>query len=314
MADWQQKERTLPIFLQAISWIVRNLGRTAGRVLLPFVLLYYMLFARVAKRHSRNYLRRVSGHASLADVFRHLYHFAAVTLDRVVLLTGSSHKLQVTAEGYEWVHGKLDEGQGCLMLVSHVGSFEVMRVVGDEQGQIPLKILLNREVSGKMLRIIEALNPEMADRIIDVADRGPEIVFSVQKALEQGSLVGIMADRVFSESEPTIDVPFLGTTTAFPKSPWLLAAATKVPVVVCFGWYLGGNRYHLEFTPLTERLRTDRRDREAGLRAACEQYVQLLEQGLKKHPLNWFNFYDFWRSEPPATALNNKANDSRVDS
>lgn len=294
-ADWQQEERTLPFFLHAIAWIVRHLGRTTGRLILPIIILWYVLFAKAAKQHSRNYLKRVKPRVRFRDVFNHFYQFAAVTLDRIVVLSGGSGKLKVTVEGEEHLQQYYKVGQGCLLLVSHVGSFDVMRVLGDELGKLPIKILMNKSISGRMLQVIDALNPDLTDAIIDVSERGPQVVFSVQKALDEGSMVGVMADRCFSDNEPTIEVPFLGSPAAFPQSPWALAAATKVPVVLCFGWYLGGNRYHIEFKPLTERLVANRRNREQHLQQACLQYSQALEEGLKKHPLNWFNFYDFWR-------------------
>ena len=300
-ADWQQKERTLPFFLHITSWIVQNLGRSVGRLLLPFIIGYYLLFARTAKQHSRQYLRRVlpleHGKIRFRDIFRHFHAFGAVTLDRLVLLSGGLNKLEVTVSGPDSLYEYQKSGQGCLLLVSHVGSFEALRVVGNEQDKLPIKILMNKSVSGRMLQVIDALNPEMANAIIDVSERGPQVIFDVQNALNNGNMVGVMADRCFSPNEATIDVPFLGGTAAFPQSPWLLAAATKVPVIVCFGWYLGGNRYHVEFQELTNSLTADRRDRSGSLQRACQQYANTLEQGLRKHPLNWFNFFDFWKRQ-----------------
>ena len=49
------------------------------------------------------------------------------------------------------------------------------------------------------------------------------------------------------------DRRFPRASRALPGRPWQLAAALKVPVVLCFGLYRGGNRYDLYFEPFADR-------------------------------------------------------------
>ena len=62
---------------------------------------------------------------------------------------------------------------------------------------------------------------------------------------------------------------FLGRPAPFPTAPWQLAAALKVPVVLCFGLYRGGNRYDLHFEPFADQLKLERARRDS--RAAADR-------------------------------------------
>ena len=63
--------------------------------------------------------------------------------------------------------------------------------------------------------------------------------------------------------------------------------------MLCFGVYLGSNRYHLKFGTLAEHIA---RERDGGRPAAewIRRYANRLEAEVRGNPHNWFNFYDFW--------------------
>jgi predicted LPLAT superfamily acyltransferase len=69
----------------------------------------------------------------------------------------------------------------------------------------------------------------------------------------------------------------------------------KVPVVLCFGLYRGGNRYDLHFELFAHSLEIERRQREASLRDVIQRYADRLAHYARTAPYNWFNFYDFWQ-------------------
>lgn len=43
-------------------------------------------------------------------------------------------------------------------------------------------------------------------------------------------------------------------------------------------------------------INTTKKENEA-VEEAMQRYVKLLEKTLKEHPLQWFNFYDFWEDK-----------------
>ena len=68
-----------------------------------------------------------------------------------------------------------------------------------------------------------------------------------------------------------------------------------VPVLLCFGLYLGGNRYRLVFEPFAECVAIPREQRGPALDALLTRYAQRLEHYVRVAPYNWFNFHDFWQ-------------------
>jgi len=187
-------------------------------------------------------------------------------------------------------------GGGCLMLVSHLGSFEVLRQLGQGGHDLPLRIVLDRSQGPLLTGLLERLNPRFAASIIDASRRGPELVLALREALDQGCSIGIMADRVHG-GEPAVDVQFLGGTVRLPSAPWILASVLHTPVIVAFGIYRGRRDYDVCFELVTHRIDATRAQRQAVIGELAQQYAARLERQVRAAPYNWFNFYPFWNDE-----------------
>lgn len=298
---WEaQVERGSPQMMRVAIWIARHLGRSFTRLLLYPIVVYFLLTGTEARRASTNFLQRALDRPpNLLDNVRHFYTAAAVELDRVYLLGAQIDSIEVTLQRAETVDEVVEQARGCLILVAHFGSFEVMRVAGVMNKNLPIRILVDRQHGLMMTQILEALNPELAAATIDASQRGPQLVLELQQALDQGQVLGMMADRVYGD-ERSVPVEFLGGTVRLPTSPWILASVLQVPVFLSFGIYRGGNRYDAYFEPLAERISLPRQNREAALRSWAQKYASRLEHHARLAPYNWFNFYDFWAHETPA--------------
>jgi predicted LPLAT superfamily acyltransferase len=279
-------------------WLFRNIGRhggrTAARLLLYPVTLYYLLRRGEERRDSRAYLQRVLGRpARLRDVARHIHTFAATILDRVFLLGEDMRRFDVTVTGLDDLHRQLDRGQGVLLFGSHLGSFEVLRVLARRRPEFTIRVVLDKAHSPMLTQLLDALNPDIAATVIDGSQDGPAIMLAIQEAAAQGAIVALLVDRA-QPGQPVVAAPFLGAPAEFPVAPWLMAAVLKVPVVLAFGLYRGGNRYDLAFESFSDGLDIPRRERAAAIPALIRGYAARLEHYARLAPYNWFNFYDFW--------------------
>jgi predicted LPLAT superfamily acyltransferase len=90
----------------------------------------------------------------------------------------------------------------------------------------------------------------------------------------------------------------LGRETGLPTGPMRAAAILRRPVIFMAGLYRGGNRYHVVFEPIADFSTTPAREREAEVHRAIERYAGLLDRYCRSDPFNWFNFFDFWRTQP----------------
>ena len=279
-------------------WLLRSVslrgGRGLARLLLVPITAYFLARRGEERRDSRAYLSRVLGRpARLRDVARHIHTFAATILDRVFLLGGDMQRFDIRVSGLESLHAALDRGQGVLVFGSHLGSFEVLRVLGRQRPEQKIRVVLDKAHSPAVTQLLDALNPEIAASVIDASQDGPAIMFAIQQAAAEGALVALLVDRT-QPGEASLAVPFLGEPAEFPVAPWLLASVLQVPVQLAFGLYRGGNRYDLAFEPFSDGLAIPRRERAAAVPALIARYAARLEHHVRDAPYNWFNFYDFW--------------------
>ena len=291
-------------------------GRAPTRLLLYPVTLYFMLRRGAERRDSRAYLSRVFGRpATLLEVGRHFHTFASTILDRLFLLSENTRRFDVRTTGLDTLHRHLDAGRGVLLYGSHLGSFEVLRVLSRQRKEYAIRVVLDKAHGKAITELLDTLNPEIAATVIDASQDGPSVALAIGAALDEGAMVALLVDRS-QEGGPTQSVPFLGAPAEFPVAPWLLAAVLKVPVMLAFGLYRGGRRYDLMFEPFSEGVALSRRERQAGVTALIRGYAERLEHHVRSAPYNWFNFYDFWKREddvPPAAARLPAADDAAAD-
>jgi len=279
-------------------WLIRTIGRYGGRALargLLYPITAYFLARRGPERlASRRYLARaLQRPATLWDVARHIHTFAATILDRVFLLSGQLRRFDIRTTGLDALHAQLDQGRGLLLFGSHLGSFEVLRVLSRERPQVTVRVVLDKAHNPAMTQLLDALNPQIAATVIDAAQEGPSLVLAVQEAIAAGQLVALLVDRA-QPGEPAVAAPFLGADARFPTAPWLIASVLGAPVALAFGLYRGGNRYDLAFETFSDGLKAPRPQRAALLDALIRRYAARLEHFARLAPYNWFNFYDFW--------------------
>jgi len=295
MSHWKQREGGGMVAIWIIRTIALRLGRGVARVLLYPIALYFFLRRADERAASRAYLSRVLGRPVRSyDVFRHIHMFAATLLDRMFFLAHGERDFVVEVEGLAELDRWIDVGQGVLLIGSHQGSFEALRALGARRPDVPLRVVLDKQKTPALTAVLEALAPDVGAAVIDASRGGTSVALAMAEGAEQGAMVALLADRGH-QNEATREVPFLGKPAPFPVGPWLLASALKIPVVLCMGIYLGGNRYRLIFEAFADRVDIPRANRQAALDEIVARYAGRVEHYARVYPFNWFNFYDFWQ-------------------
>jgi predicted LPLAT superfamily acyltransferase len=293
-ATWlAEPERGSERAIGLIVWIALKLGRATARALLLPICLYFFVAAPRARRASRAYLARVLGRkASWRAVIRHQHTFAAAVLDRLFLVAHGDAGFDIRIEGPDEIDRALAHGRGCILLGSHLGSFEVLRTLARLRPDHRVSVVMsgNAEKTG---RVLTRIAPELDARVI--APGRPDTLLKVKECLDAGEIVGILGDRPIGSSK-TLARVFLGEPASFPLGPMLVAATLNVPVVLFFGLYRGGNRYDVHLEMLSAGARVDRAQRDELAAQWLTLYVARLEHYVRAAPYNWFNFYDFWHA------------------
>jgi predicted LPLAT superfamily acyltransferase len=260
---------------------------------------YFFLFSRGAQSASSQFLARVLGRpATRREIFRHLFTFSCVLLDRLFLLSDRLRHFRIDMTGLDNVTSALAHSRGCILVGSHLGSFEVLRACA-KQYPVPVNILMYRVNNGAYSRLVERLDPRLADAIIEIGT--PEAMLRVRESLDRGEMVGILADRA-PAGQKMLAVPFLGDPAPLPTGPWSLCAALGAPVVLFYGIRTGARQYEVHFELFADRIVLQRSRRTEDMADWVIRYAGRLETYCRIYPFNWFNFYDFWDHGPHAAS------------
>lgn len=295
--------------VRLIVWLTLRLGWPVGQVLLYPITGYFFASLSGARAMSRLYLGRALGReATAADVWRHFFTFACVILDRICFLSNRTGRFRIRVAGHQHLTEALAAGRGCVLLGSHLGSFEVLRAFGRES-PVPVKALMYRGTVGALSAVMEALDPALRREVIDIG--APDSMLRVRESLARGEIVGILADRApdlrRAGGQRFAVADFLGAPAPFPTGPLALAAALDVPTVLFFGIRRGARDYQIVIEPFAHHIAFPPEARQAGLCRLVSRYAARLETQCRANPFNWFNFYDFWEqgqdvASPPGNA------------
>jgi len=301
--DWSERpEIASPRVTAAAIALLRRIGRPAARTLIVLLSLFVFLRRGPERRASRAYLGRAFGRpAHWWEVLRHMHTYTLTLLDRVFLLAESFRRFDVRIDGLEHLHAAMDQGRGVLLLGAHVGSFDILRALGEQRPDVRVCVVMDRQQTPGLTATLQALNPSLAANIIDAGADPAALALAMHDAARSGALIGLLGDRA-RPGEALHEAEFFGAPAGFPVAPYLIASLLQVPVVLCVGLYRGGNRYDLYFEPFADEVRLARATRSAQLGAWAQRFAARLEHHTRTAPYNWFNFYDFWhrRAAPGA--------------
>jgi predicted LPLAT superfamily acyltransferase len=296
-----QRERGSYWGLRILAATYRLLGRRACLAMMVPVVAYFFATGREQRLASARYLGRLhaTGHLprtpGLALQFRHFLSFGAASLDKLAAWSGNLPRTMVHGiEGGAFAAAK-DARRGAVVLTAHLGNPEVIRAIANLDRRWRVNVLVGTAHAERFNRLIARFAPGAGVRLIQVTELGVDKAVLLKEAIERGEWVVSVADRVpIGNAERVSWLPFLGAPAPFPQGPFVLAALLKAPVFTMF-CLREDKTYRVWFEKLTDRLELPRRERGERLQAVMALFVARLEARLVHAPLQWYNFYDFWR-------------------
>jgi predicted LPLAT superfamily acyltransferase len=299
--------------LRVMEHFQRWFGRRASLALLHPIVVYFLLRGTDTRRFSRSYLERVwadpAGRRALGrppdlgTVYRHVLEFAISILDRMIVWAGGFSSFTMTHEGSERLFALAGERRGAILLGSHLGSFDMMRLLATRH-RLVVNVLMFTANAEQINRFFERLDPTSAVRVIAFDPHSVRTAFEIRACLDRGEFVGILGDRLAPGGrERRLAVPFLGQPADFPLSPYLLAVTLGCPLLFSICLRTGDARYHARVMSLYDGPAVPRAEREKRAEELLRTYVAELETACLAAPLQWFNFFDFWpdAASPRAT-------------
>lgn len=295
-------ERGSLLGMKILLGFYRLLGARSVRLLLYPIVAYFFLTGRAARVASRDFLRRAraaDGDPSSVrarDVYRHLYSFAEAAADKMAAWAGGLPPEAVAAPGSDDMRALLASGRGALLVGSHLGNLEMCRALGHAAGARRVNAVVYTRHAARFSRLLAAASGDYAVNLIQVQDMGVDTAILLKDKIDNGEWVVIVGDRTPASDNGRVQrAEFLGGSAAFAEGPWILASLLECPVYLLF-CLKRQRRYHITLEPFEERLRLPRRERGEALRRTIQRYADRLAWHARRSPLQWFNFYDFWRA------------------
>lgn len=288
-------------------WIVAGAFRLFGRhvslaVLTP-VVLFFFLTGKTQRRASRDFLERLWRSGDLVTrpgwfmSFRHFMSFGAAALDKFAAWTGN-----IPAEDVDGVEPSVfdvvrSSGKGAFILTAHLGNPEVIRAISTLKKRARVNVLVHTAHAVRFNALIQAYSEGSTVRMIEVTEVGPDTAIILQTAIANGEIVVIVGDRIpVSGTSRVCWANFFGSPAPFAQGPHILASILKCPVYLLFCVRIGA-RHKIFFEHFADRIELPRKNREAAIQAYVERYAARLEHFVRRAPLQWFNFFDYWRPE-----------------
>jgi len=202
-------------------------------------------------------------------------------LEKFVMTTGLEHAEKAEAKG-----------KGVIYFTGHLGAFELMIRTMSLYG-FPMTVIGTALKDDRLNDIVVGFRGAHGSEPIE---RGKE-TFKLIKTLKSGGGVAMLIDQ--DTKVKSVFVNFFGMPASTPAGAALMAlktGAAVVPVVIHLG---EDNRQHVEVLPEVEVVRTG--DEEKDIVFNTQQFTDILEGHIRKHPPQWVWMHERWKTRPGET-------------
>ncbi len=289
MSQWKGQSKGSVLGYRIFVFCIQKLGIRTAYLLLVFVAFYYFLTAWNSNRSLYFYLRHRLKYPLLSTItgfYRSYFTFGKILIDKTAISAGLRNKFTYEFDGIEILKSALEKKNGGILLSAHIGNFEIASYFLED---INIENQINLVISDREHQAIKSYLSKVARKSavkFIVIQEDLSHVFAINEALTNNELIVFTGDR-YLEGSKTLSADLLGKNTEFPAGPFLIASRLKVPVIFVYVMKEPKLHYHL----YAREVEVKHRDAEALL----HQYCQSLSYMIRKHPLQWFNFYDFWK-------------------
>jgi predicted LPLAT superfamily acyltransferase len=226
--------------------------------------------------------------------WKQFQNFTSIYLDRY--LFQESGDISHTNEGWQHIEHAIDRKTGAIILMSHLGNWEMAaHLMKQKRQHMPLVLFMGLRAKAQIERLQKEDLRRRGIRIIAV-EKNEETSYELLESLrflQAGGLVSMTGDHVWNPGQRVVSVSMLGHEVRLPETPYLLAMLSGAPILVFFSKRTGKKRYHLKACEALYIARVSRRQRAEAIRTTAQEYADLLEAHLRANPFEWYHFEPF---------------------
>lgn len=196
-----------------------------------------------------------------------------------------------TIDGYEHITSAIEQGNGCILALPHMGGWEWAGRWITDQG-LPMTVVVEALEPKELFDWFAELRKNLGMTVIPT---GPHAGVAVLKALRANEVVCLLCDRDLERNG--IEVEFFGEKTTLPAGPALMSLRAGAPLLPTATYFTPAYQgHHAIVRPPLPMQRLGR------VREDLERVTQLLAYELefliRRAPEQWHLFQPNWPSDP----------------
>ena len=287
--EWSGRTDGTPFMQKALIVMFKIIPLEVIYGVMALVVPFYMLFNHKGYLAMYHFFRRRIGMTPLKafwNVYRNHFAFGQVVLDRFATYAGV--RFRITVDGNEhYLH--LNEGEpGFMMLSSHVGNYEQAgyALVSDRKQFYALVY------AGESATVMSERGKQFVGSNIHMIPVQADMshLFRINKALDDGDIVSMPADRCFGSAK-SVECRFFGAPAKFPLGPFATAVQKEVSTLAVTVIKTGRRSY----TAFVRPVECDRTlPRKQQMTALAQAFADSLESVVSRYPQQWYNYFEFW--------------------
>ena len=284
---WTGESKGTPLGFKIFAFLIQKFGIRSAYVVLVFVAGYYFLFSPASFKTQFNYFRNVLGFGffkSLKSIYNNYFVFGQTLIDRYAIPLGLRNAFTFRFFQSEIIREVQDNGKGGILISAHIGNFEIAGHFLNERLNSPMNFVTLDTGSDQLEKFMEKQIEANKIKLIKITPGSLSHMIEISQAVKRNELVTFTGDRYISGKTYTAN--FLGKPAKFPAGVFDIASKLKVPVLFVFA--MKDSAIHYEFSC--------HQASQAGLKPEeiLAEYIANVEAQIKKHPEQWFNYFQFW--------------------
>jgi len=288
----------LIFYYKCITILSKTLGLWVFTLSAWIIATGYFLFFPARVKTSIKFYRALYPDRSrfyhLTCAWKQFHNFTDVFIDRFLL--EEFDDVSYTSQGWAHLEKALSGESGAILLMSHVGNWEVAAYLLKRRKR-DLKILLYMGTKHK--EQIEGIQKQSLSQsgikiiAVDPDSGSPADIIEGIKFIDSGGIVSLTGDVIWRKEQRSVGVSFLGHDAYLPETPHLFALLSGAPLLIFFAFRTGDRKYHFTLSEPIYVQAPARADRTAAIRRSAQKYADILEETVRRNPLQWYHFRPF---------------------
>lgn len=259
----------------------------------------YLLFLPSRRRFSLQLYRSIfpnkRGWYHLYCAWRQFHSFAATYADRIEI--DSKKGVTISTQGQEGILEAARRGSGGVILMSHLGNYEVAARAFQEMGIKHLMMMGEKEARQVSRDQRDTLSARGIN-ILVATGQGDSVFGGLEaiRFISEGGFVSLSGDLIWTKQRSLLPVKLFDREVALTSAPHLLALISGAPLFTLFTIRVKRGMHKIIISPPRQVKAPSRSERNMALQASAQVYADELEEKVRQHSFQWYIFEPFFGS------------------